>query len=130
MQALSSLRENCNGKLICVFGCGGDRDKGKRPVMGSVAEELSDQVYLTSDNPRNEPPEQIITDIRNGMKGLVPIEIEPDRSLAIKNAILNAKPEDIILIAGKGHETYQEIGQSKLPFSDRQLVRNILEGNE
>ncbi|NIN36152.1 MAG: hypothetical protein GTO60_14070, partial [Gammaproteobacteria bacterium] len=114
----------------CVFGCGGDRDKGKRPVMGSVAEELSDQVYLTSDNPRNEPPEQIITDIRNGMKGLVPIEIEPDRSLAIKNAILNAKPEDIILIAGKGHETYQEIGQSKLPFSDRQLVRNILEGNE
>jgi UDP-N-acetylmuramoyl-L-alanyl-D-glutamate--2,6-diaminopimelate ligase len=130
MQALISLREYCDGQLICVFGCGGDRDKGKRSLMGSVAELYADQVYLTSDNPRTEPPDQILKDIRNGMKGLVPVELQPDRTIAISNAFKSANPDDIILIAGKGHETYQEIGHSKLPFSDRQLVRNLLEDGE
>jgi UDP-N-acetylmuramoyl-L-alanyl-D-glutamate--2,6-diaminopimelate ligase len=128
--ALSYLKDHCNGRLVCVFGCGGDRDKGKRPVMGAAAEQYADLVYLTSDNPRNEPPEQIIDDIRKGMKGLVPIVIEQDRTMAITEAINSAKPEDIILVAGKGHETYQEIGNKRLPFSDRQLVRNLLEGDK
>ena len=130
LQALHSLKDYCEGRLICVFGCGGDRDKGKRPVMGAVAEEYADMVYLTSDNPRNEAPEKIIEDIHSGMKGLIPVEVEPDRSRAISSAIKSAEPEDIILIAGKGHETYQETGNKKLPFSDRQLVRNIFEDSE
>ena len=130
MQALSSLKKYCKGRLICVFGCGGDRDKGKRPVMGAAAERYADLVYLTSDNPRNESPEKIIEDIHSGMKGQVPVEIQADRTRAISTAIESASPGDIILIAGKGHETYQEIGNKKLPFSDRQLVRNIFEGSK
>ena len=127
-QALQSLRELCQGKLICVFGCGGDRDRGKRPEMGKIAEQYADRVILTSDNPRNEPSDQIIRDISAGMQGTVPVEIQADRALAIRSAIASSTPQDVVLIAGKGHETYQEIGSKRLPFSDRQLVRNILEG--
>lgn len=126
-QALMSLREKCTGKLVCVFGCGGDRDKGKRPEMGKVAETYADCVILTSDNPRTESPESIIGDIQSGMSGLVPVVIHSDRAIAIHDAISSASKEDIVLIAGKGHETYQEIMSKKLPFSDRQLVRNLLE---
>lgn len=126
-QALMSLREQCSGKLVCVFGCGGDRDQGKRPEMGRVAEIWSDRVILTSDNPRSESPEKIIEDILAGMTGTIPVEVQADRALAIRTAIATSSKEDIVLIAGKGHETYQEIMSHKLPFSDRQLVRNLLE---
>lgn len=125
-QALVFIRSQCKGKLICVFGCGGDRDQGKRSQMGKIAEQFADRVILTSDNPRNEPPGRIIQDILSGMQRIVPVEIEPDRSLAIRLAIETAGKGDIVLVAGKGHETYQEILSNKLPFSDRQLVRNLL----
>ena len=128
MQALLVLREQCRGKLICVFGCGGDRDQGKRPEMGRIACEYADHVVLTNDNPRSESPEKIIQDIRKGMASSAPVEIESDRAKAIVLAINMAALEDIILVAGKGHETYQEIGSKRYPFSDRQLVRNLLEG--
>ncbi len=126
-QALMSLREQCSGKLVCVFGCGGDRDQGKRPEMGRIAEICSDRVILTSDNPRTESPEKIIQDILAGMSGAVPVEVQTDRALAIRTAIITSSNEDTVLIAGKGHETYQEVMSKKLPFSDRQLVRNLLE---
>ena len=126
-QALKSLREQCSGRLLCVFGCGGDRDQGKRPEMGRIAETGADHVILTSDNPRSEKPEKIIEDILDGMTGSTSIEIQPDRALAIRAAITGSGKEDIVLIAGKGHETYQEIMATKLPFSDRQLVRSLLE---
>jgi len=126
-QALLSLRRLCVGKLYCVFGCGGNRDKGKRPLMGGIAEQYADHVILTSDNPRNESADKIIEDIRSGMRGYVPAHIQPDRALAIQSAIGLAGPDDIVLIAGKGHETWQEIQTRKIPFSDRQLVRNLLE---
>lgn len=127
-QVLRTLRSLCTGRLICVFGCGGDRDRGKRPEMGRIAEQYADQVIVTSDNPRTEPPEKIIEDILAGMDKKIPIEIQPDRALAIQSVVLAAEPSDVVLIAGKGHETYQEIGTQRLPFSDRQLVRNLLEG--
>jgi UDP-N-acetylmuramoyl-L-alanyl-D-glutamate--2,6-diaminopimelate ligase len=110
-----------------VFGCGGDRDRGKRPEMGRIAELYADHVIVTSDNPRTEPVEKIIEDILAGMRSHT-VEIQPDRTLAIRSAVLKSKPSDTVLIAGKGHETYQEIGNQRLPFSDRQLVRNLLEG--
>lgn len=126
-QALKSLRALCEGRLICVFGCGGDRDRGKRPEMGRVGERHADLVYVTSDNPRNEEPEAIIAEIMAGMQGRIPVEVEPDRARAIAEAIRRAGRDDIVLVAGKGHETYQEIRSVRLPFSDRQLVRNLLE---
>jgi UDP-N-acetylmuramoyl-L-alanyl-D-glutamate--2,6-diaminopimelate ligase len=125
-QALQSAREHCRGSLICVFGCGGDRDRGKRPQMGRIAEQYADRVVLTSDNPRSESPERIIQDIFSGMLGTVPVEIQLDRAQAVRSAIMAAAVDDVVLIAGKGHESYQEIGTQRLPFSDRQLVRNVL----
>jgi UDP-N-acetylmuramoyl-L-alanyl-D-glutamate--2,6-diaminopimelate ligase len=127
-QALSVIRPQCRGSLVCVFGCGGDRDKGKRPEMGSIASRYSDRIVLTNDNPRSEPPGDIINDIRAGIPESSVIEIQFDRSLAIRNAIRSSGPDDCVLIAGKGHETYQEIGTVRSPFSDRQQVRNIMEG--
>ena len=129
-QALATLRQHCKGKLVCVFGCGGDRDKGKRPEMGKVAEQYSDRIILTNDNPRTESPEKIIQDIMSGMSGAPTTEIQIDRTIAIREAIQSSSPDEIILIAGKGHETYQDINSVKLPFSDRQLVRNLLEARE
>jgi len=125
-QALISLRNQCAGKLICVFGCGGDRDQGKRPQMGRIAESHADRIMLTTDNPRSESPEKIMAEILAGMTGRVPVEQQADRVLAISSAIASSESQDIVLIAGKGHETYQEIMGKKLPFSDRQLVRNLL----
>jgi len=126
-QALVSLRKLCSGKLICVFGCGGGRDKGKRPLMGQISESFSDKVILTSDNPRCESPNEIILDILAGFQNKDLAEVEPDRDSAIQTAVNSAHVNDIVLIAGKGHETYQDINGVKIPFSDRQLVRNILE---
>lgn len=126
---LRELNNITNKKLICVFGCGGNRDVEKRAVMGRIAETFADEVILTNDNPRYEPEENIIKDILAGVDNTSKFFIEPDRSLAINKAINNANNGDIVLIAGKGHETYQEIKGKRYPFNDIQLVRNLLEGN-
>jgi len=126
-QALKSLQNKSSGGLVCVFGCGGDRDKGKRALMGEVAEKYADRIILTSDNPRNESAEQIINDILTGTQGTVPVQIDIDRGEAIRFAICESSIDDVLLIAGKGHETFQEISGKRYPFSDRQLVRELLE---
>ncbi len=126
-KTLASLRPYCKGKLYCVFGCGGDRDTGKRPQMGAIAEALADTVVLTNDNPRSEKPEHIVTQILAGMEDKQRVIVRYDRSDAITNTYLRAKPEDVVLVAGKGHETTQQIGTEILPFSDRELARRIAE---
>ena len=126
-QALNSLRGHCRGKLVCVFGCGGDRDRGKRSQMGRIAESAADRVILTSDNPRSEMPGDIIDDIKKGMSGLVPVEVYTDREMAITTAITTSNPDDVVLIAGKGHEISQEVRGIKVRFSDRDMVRTMLE---
>lgn len=110
-------------RLITVFGCGGDRDRSKRPVMGAIAQELSDLVVVTSDNPRNEDPDAIIREISAG----IACQIEPDRRKAIALAIREAKPGDLILLAGKGHEDYQLVGTRKYPFDDRKVAAEFLD---
>ena len=123
---LITLREVATargGKLCVVFGCGGDRDKGKRPQMGEVAGHLADRVLLTSDNPRSESATQIIADIR---AGIADAECEIDRAQAIRRAIAAAANEDVVLLAGKGHETYQECAGVRTPFSDMEQARNAL----
>ncbi len=124
---LTVLKENSDGKLWCVFGCGGTRDKDKRPTMGRVAEILADNVIITDDNPRLEKSEDIIADILAGLKNPKNVVIEPDRAMAIKQAIENAAEHDIILIAGKGHETYQLIGEERMHFSDVEQAEKLLE---
>ena len=121
---LLALREHARGKLWCVFGCGGDRDRGKRPVMGKIAERLADRVVLTDDNPRHESGDAIIADILGGMNAAPPVIRE--RKAAIAEAIGHAGEGDIVLIAGKGHEDYQQVGDARLPYSDRDAVRQIL----
>ncbi|HEX5394239.1 MAG TPA: UDP-N-acetylmuramoyl-L-alanyl-D-glutamate--2,6-diaminopimelate ligase [Rhodocyclaceae bacterium] len=126
--ALSTLRETAaarGGRLLCLFGCGGDRDPGKRPLMGAVAERLADAVLLTSDNPRSESPQAILDEIRAGMK--TNAQVEPDRALAIACVIAEAAPQDVVLLAGKGHEPYQEIAGKRLPFSDLDQAKQALE---
>lgn len=127
-QALSSARDFCKRKLWCVFGCGGDRDQSKRMEMGKIASELADKVVITNDNPRNELPRDIIGHILEGVaeSNTSKIIIEPDRKEAISYAIHRALSHDVILIAGKGHETSQTIGQLKLPFSDADCVKKLL----
>lgn len=122
---LTTLRETARvrgGQLVCVFGCGGDRDTGKRPLMGEVAERLADVVIVTSDNPRSENPAAILEAIVTGMNH-PPFITEPDRALAIQKAALTSKAEDVILLAGKGHEPYQEISGIRTPFSDVDCAR-------
>jgi UDP-N-acetylmuramoyl-L-alanyl-D-glutamate--2,6-diaminopimelate ligase len=116
-----SARELTMGRVITVFGCGGDRDKGKRPLMGQAASELSDLVFVTSDNPRSEDPLMIIKDIEAGMKR-DNYRVVPDRAEAIAEAIMAARASDTVLIAGKGHEDYQLIGDQRLGFSDRAVA--------
>ncbi len=125
-KALQALRRHCQGKLYCLIGCGGDRDQGKRPLMGAVAEQHADVVMLTSDNPRHEKPETIIADILRGLKNPQRALIQANRSKAIQDIIQCAEVGDYVLIAGKGAETYQQIGDEKLPFSDVQRVGEIL----
>jgi len=125
-KALQTLRATLSkeGRLHCVFGCGGDRDPGKRPLMGEVATRLADRVVITSDNPRSENPRAIIDEI---LAGVHPnYAIEADRATAILHAISGAAQQDVVLIAGKGHETYQEIGGQRLPFDDAEVARAIL----
>ncbi len=121
---LSSAREITAGRLICVFGCGGDRDRGKRPLMGRVARRLADIAIVTSDNPRSEDPEAIIAAIMDG----VPMEAEPDRRAAIERAVGMAREGDVIVIAGKGHEQGQQFADRTLPFDDRTVAREALAG--
>jgi UDP-N-acetylmuramoyl-L-alanyl-D-glutamate--2,6-diaminopimelate ligase len=123
--------ENCDGKLICVFGCGGDRDRGKRPMMGAIAAKLADIVIITSDNPRGEEPLDIIAAIVSGITSEQrtansTYQIIEDRATAITQAVLDAHAADVILIAGKGHETYQEIKGVKYPFSDADVAQHAL----
>jgi len=125
-KALQALRPHCQGQLYCVFGCGGDRDRGKRPLMAAVAERLADQVIVTDDNPRTEDPRQIVADIMRGFVYPTKIIVQHDRSKAIKNSIQYAKRGDCVLIAGKGAETYQQVGNIKIPFSDVEQVREML----
>jgi UDP-N-acetylmuramoyl-L-alanyl-D-glutamate--2,6-diaminopimelate ligase len=125
-KVLTTLREIVSGgRLICVFGCGGNRDRGKRPLMGQAAAARADEAWVTSDNPRNEDPARIIDDILAGMD--VTPHIEPDRARAIFEAVGGARRGDVVLIAGKGHEDYQEIAGERLPFSDAAVARKALE---
>lgn len=129
-QVLKALRGHCTGTLWCVFGCGGDRDRAKRPLMGQLAEALADRIVLTDDNPRSENPWDIIEDIQRGMKEPDTAYIMRDRAVAIAHAIGLAEVGDIVLVAGKGHETEQLIAGQVLPFSDRDEVARCLRGKD
>jgi UDP-N-acetylmuramoyl-L-alanyl-D-glutamate--2,6-diaminopimelate ligase len=121
-RVLGSLRPLTAGKLWCLFGCGGDRDRGKRPLMGGIAENLSDQIVITSDNPRSEPPEAILEEIRAGMRHPEDARLEPDRKAAIRSALDALQPGDCLLVAGKGHEDYQILGSERRHFSDQEEI--------
>ncbi len=124
--ALRALRMHCRGNLWCVFGCGGDRDKGKRPLMGRAAERLADRIVVTSDNPRNEPAAKIIDEIVDGLAHPERATVLEDRAAAIAWAVAEADVADVVLIAGKGHENYQEIGNARQPFSDYSIAETAL----
>ena len=123
---LKAARPFISGNMICVFGCGGDRDRTKRPLMGDIAARLSDLAVVTSDNPRTEEPEQILKDVLAGIPSSVSPIVNVDRAVAIREAILAAQPGDGVLIAGKGHEDYQIIGTEKVHFDDREQARDAL----
>lgn len=123
---LQTLRSHTGGKVWCVFGCGGDRDRSKRSKMGLTVSNLADVAVVTSDNPRSEEPQQIIKDIIGGMLGEAEVVIEEERALAIDSAIAQAAADDIVVIAGKGHEDYQEIKGKKYRFNDREQVSKAL----
>lgn len=130
-RVLVSARKVAPGKLIVVFGCGGDRDKGKRPLMGSMAASLADEVVVTSDNPRHEEPGAIISEIVSGARsGRAKVETEPDRTIAIASAISRARHGDIVVIAGKGHESVQEIAGTSVPFDDLEVARGFVVSRE
>ncbi|HJR74865.1 MAG TPA: UDP-N-acetylmuramoyl-L-alanyl-D-glutamate--2,6-diaminopimelate ligase [Luteimonas sp.] len=127
-QALESLRGHLRGRLICVFGCGGERDRGKRPQMAAIAEAHAERVYVTDDNPRGEDGDAIVADIVAGFARPQDAVVERNRAAAIVRAIGEAGPDDIVLIAGKGHETYQEVAGVKHPFDDSDVASQALEG--
>jgi len=131
---LRTVRQLTDGRVIALFGCGGDRDRSKRPAMGRIASELADQIVLTSDNPRTEDPEAILDDIEAGLREA---ETDPsryvrvtDRRTAIQIAVEMASPQDVVLIAGKGHETYQIIGGVTYPFDDREAARAAIRSRQ
>jgi UDP-N-acetylmuramoyl-L-alanyl-D-glutamate--2,6-diaminopimelate ligase len=125
---LKTIKEFVKGRIITVFGCGGDRDKSKRPIMGQIAADYSDHTIMTSDNPRTEDPEMILDDIEVGLKGRdKSYERITDRVEAIHQAIRMAQPHDVILIAGKGHENYQIIGKTKHHMDDKEIVRDYIQ---
>jgi UDP-N-acetylmuramoyl-L-alanyl-D-glutamate--2,6-diaminopimelate ligase len=135
-QALSSLRAHAAANLVCIFGCGGERDTGKRPQMAAIAERLADRVVVTDDNPRGEDGDAIVADILKGFTGAMRADtmrlaisrlvVERDRGRAIARAVGEAGPDDIVLIAGKGHEPYQEIHGVQHPFDDTEVARSAL----
>jgi UDP-N-acetylmuramoyl-L-alanyl-D-glutamate--2,6-diaminopimelate ligase len=124
---LQTARPLTKGKLICVFGCGGDRDRTKRPLMGKAVADFSDEAIVTSDNPRSERPEAIIEDILGGIPLDFPHRVVVDRRQAIRKALESAHSGDCVVIAGKGHETYQEIQTVRYPFSDREVAIEMYE---
>lgn len=126
---LSTLREIATGRIILVFGCGGDRDRKKRPKMGHIAEKYSDIFWITSDNPRSEDPGDIIYEILKGVRKEACFRVQPDRRIAIEEAILEAKNGDVVIVAGKGHEQFQISKDTIIPFDDREVVRQALQNN-
>jgi UDP-N-acetylmuramoyl-L-alanyl-D-glutamate--2,6-diaminopimelate ligase len=124
-RALEALRPLTRGRLIALFGCGGDRDPGKRPMMGQVAATLADYAVVTSDNPRREDPDRIIDDIERGM-GNAPHRRITDRAEAIRTMLQEVEHDDVLVLAGKGHETYQVIGTTKVDFDERRIVTEAL----
>ncbi len=124
-KALLSTRAHTPGDVWCVFGCGGDRDKGKRPLMGQAAEAVADHLVITTDNSRSEAPEDIARDIREGLTQPQRAVDEPDREKAIRHCLEKAAPEDLILVAGKGHEDYQIIGEQKKNYNERAVVARL-----
>jgi UDP-N-acetylmuramoyl-L-alanyl-D-glutamate--2,6-diaminopimelate ligase len=125
-KALRACRAHCRGKLRVVFGCGGGRDPGKRPLMGRAARELADEVVLTDDNPRHEDPQRIVADILEGMVSRAGVRVEHDRAAAIRGALGRSTAGDAVLIAGKGHEDCQVVGDERRPFSDADVAREFL----
>jgi UDP-N-acetylmuramoyl-L-alanyl-D-glutamate--2,6-diaminopimelate ligase len=125
-RVLTTLAAAATGELTCVFGCGGDRDRGKRALMGQVAADLADRIVLTDDNPRSEDPAAIVRDIRAGVGEHPRVSVVHDRRAALKNAIERARPGDVVLVAGKGHEEEQIVGSERRPFSDRAVVAEML----
>jgi UDP-N-acetylmuramoyl-L-alanyl-D-glutamate--2,6-diaminopimelate ligase len=125
-RVLTTLEAAFVGELWCVFGCGGDRDRGKRPLMGAVVADLADRIVLTDDNPRSEDPAAIIADIREGIGDHPRVNVVHDRRAALKTAIERARPGDVVLVAGKGHETEQLVGTERRAFSDRAVVAELL----
>jgi len=125
-KALQAARLHCTGKLWCVFGCGGDRDKGKRPLMGAIAEEFADVPVVTDDNPRTEEPRAIINDILAGMLDAGRARVVEGRAEAVTSAIMQAQEDDVVLLAGKGHEDYQIVGTRRLDYSDRVTAARLL----
>jgi UDP-N-acetylmuramoyl-L-alanyl-D-glutamate--2,6-diaminopimelate ligase len=121
---LNEARGLTDGRLLCVFGCGGDRDRGKRPLMGEIASRLADVVVVTSDNPRSEDPQAIIAEILEGVTKRV--DVEPDRRAAITKALEEARAGDVVVIAGRGHEQRQELADRTIPFDDREVARDAL----
>jgi len=126
-QALASLRAHCAGRLICVFGCGGERDAGKRPQMGAIAETLADRIVITDDNPRGESGDRIVGQIVGGLQHPERAKVERNRAAAIMFAVDSAQAGDVVLVAGKGHEPYQEVAGVKVPFDDLAIAREALE---
>ncbi|MCY1531991.1 UDP-N-acetylmuramoyl-L-alanyl-D-glutamate--2,6-diaminopimelate ligase [compost metagenome] len=129
-KVLQALRPHVRGRLLCLFGCGGDRDRGKRPLMAAVAERLADQVLVTDDNPRSEESAQIFADIRPGFADAQPVEFVAGRGQAIAQLIRRAGADDLVLLAGKGHEDYQEIAGVRQPFSDLEEAAKALDAWE
>ena len=124
-KVLGALRAHTRGSLWCVFGCGGDRDPGKRPLMAAAVEAIADRIVITDDNPRNEDPERIVAMVSGALSGRVPTHIERDRAKAITEAAAQARPGDVVLVAGKGHEDYQIYGNERRHFSDRDVARAL-----
>jgi UDP-N-acetylmuramoyl-L-alanyl-D-glutamate--2,6-diaminopimelate ligase len=127
IKALQAARSHCAGRLLLVFGCGGERDAGKRPLMGGIATQLADEVVVTDDNPRREDPGRIVADILAGVVGGAAVAVMHDRARAIRGALARATDPDVVLIAGKGHEDYQIVGTERRPFSDQRVVREFME---
>ena len=125
-QALMSARAHTRGKLWCVFGCGGERDAGKRPLMGQTAVAVADRIILTDDNPRSESPEEIVAQILAGTGSSANVEVSHGRAEAIARAVREAGSDDVVLVAGKGHETDQQYGSVRRHFSDRECVAELL----
>ena len=126
LAALRPLADARGGRLWCVFGCGGNRDAAKRPLMAAAAQAAADQLIVTSDNPRDESPQAIIHQVLAGLTGRLATLVERDRARAIERALHEANTQDVVLVAGMGHETYQEIAGQRLPFSDVDQVRQAL----